>query len=286
MPRTLLLVLLSLSALAGKAQSWCPPGATWTYNAGMYLQGYHQLTYVGDTLIGGEQAQVIDQYSAVQFPLPDPPYWTEPQISYSPVAMITRTEDDVVSLWQDNQWDTLYWFGASIGDHWYAPHVTDTTCAPFVVQDTGTTVFDGVPLRWIELESWYRVYERIGSTWDIMLFCPNWLIDGPTGMRCYSDDQITFSAPGWNYGCNSMAGIGDAEAARELLIHPNPGSEHLTLSLPVGSHIITLFDAIGCIVLEERVSGERTTISTAHLPAGVYFVRIDKSLPTTRWVKQ
>jgi hypothetical protein len=42
------------------AQSWCPPGATWTYNAGMALAGFNRLSYTHDTIIGDFNAQVID----------------------------------------------------------------------------------------------------------------------------------------------------------------------------------------------------------------------------------
>lgn len=277
-----LLVLLPLPALA---QSWCAPGATWTYEAGMFLAGFHRMSYTHDTIIGLDTAQVIDRYSAIQYPLPPPDYgYTAPYISYTPVAAVTRTDSAVVYLFSGTDQDTLYWFGAIPGDHWYPAFVNDSTCQPLVVTDTSTTVIDGMPLRTLQV-SGYTIMERIGCTWDMFMYCPNWIIDGPMGMRCYQDAQINFQPV--SYACDQLAGIPDAQRT-PLIIYPNPGTDHFTLELPPGPHFITVFDAQGRVVLRQQGNETRPVIHAESLPSGPYRTTVELGQGERRnaaWVK-
>lgn len=287
--RALSILLLTLVSGTSSAQNWCAPGATWTYEAGMFLAGFIRMSYTHDTLIDGFNAQVIDQYRAVQYPQPppDPIFGGPPVITYTPVAVITRTENDVVLIRGGSTWDTLYWFGAAPGDRWSQAHVEDTSCAPFVVVDTGTTLFDGIPLRWIGIEDWYRVYERIGSTWDMFMYCPNWIIDGPLGMRCYRDDAIDVGFT--QTPCEALVGVEENFTDDRMLPFPNPGSEHFALTLGPGTHSIALYDATGRVVHEERTPGARLLIGTSALPAGPYriVVRSDgEAIRSAMWLKQ
>ncbi len=281
-----ILLLVATFTSAGQAQSWCAPGATWTYEAGMFLSGFHRMTYTHDTLIGSYDAQIIDRYSAIQYPQPPPgpTFGGPPQISYTPLAVITRSDSEVVFILSGTVWDTLYWFGADPGEQWFPAHINDTTCAPIVVADTGTTVVDGLPLRWIQTMDGTSIMERVGSTWDMFLYCPNWILDGPMGIRCYSDDELSYQlAPG---ACEMLVGMNEATITSSPVIYPNPGSDHFALSLPSGPHSVTLFDATGRMVHQQNTSDERATIQTAHLPSGIYLVKVDERLKPLRWVKE
>jgi hypothetical protein len=275
-------MLLMLGAHLANAQSWCPPGAQWTYEAGMFLAGFNRMSYTHDTLIAGFNAQVIDRYSAIQYPQPppDPLFSGPPYISYTPISVITRSEADVVYTLQGGVWDTLYWFGAVPGDRWFPSHINDTTCMPLIVTDTGTIVIDGVPLRRLEVAG-YTVIERIGCTWDMFLYCPNWIIDGPMGMRCYRDNEISSGSD-----CEALVGVDEKTEEERPICAPNPGTDHFTLSLPPGTHAITLVDATGRAVLHQNANGGRAIFDTAGLPSGIYFVRIDHGVQPVRWVKE
>lgn len=278
---SLLFVTLS-SSLALQAQSWCPPGATWTYNADMALSGFQRMTYTHDTIIAGHTAHVIDRYPAIQYPLPPPDFgYTEPYIDHTPVAAITQLEDDVVYIFSGTDRDTLYWFGALPGDHWYPAFVDDPTRQPLVVTDTSTTVVDGVPLRTLQV-SGYTVMERIGSTWDMLLTCPNWLVDGPTGLRCYSDAEIEFSLVAGE--CELLMGVPEAERSH-IALYPNPGSERFVIQLPPGMHRIQVRDALGRVVFHAGAAGSRIEIDTSTWPSGLYLVHVD-GRPAQRWVKE
>lgn len=270
---------LSFSAIA---QSWCPPGATWTYNAGMSLAGFQRMTYTHDTVIAGHTAHVMDRYAAIQYPLPPPDYgYTEPYIDHTPVAAITQLEDDVVYIFSGTDRDTLYWFGAMPGDHWYPAFVDDPTCQPLVVTDTSTTVVDGVPLRTLQV-SGYTVMERIGSTWDLLLTCPNWLVDGPAGLRCYSDAEIEFSLVAGE--CELLMGVPEAGRSH-IVLYPNPGTDQLILQLPPGTHRIQVRDALGRMVFHTGTARSSIDVNTGTWPQGLYMVQVDGQ-PAQWWVKE
>ncbi|MBK9538805.1 MAG: hypothetical protein IPO12_08710 [Flavobacteriales bacterium] len=88
--RASLFSLLLLPLLAC-GQSWCVPGATWRYNV-LFIYGYIEYSYAGDTLINGMEAQVLDVATAFQYPQPPPEPPSPPQYTYDPVAYITRNE--------------------------------------------------------------------------------------------------------------------------------------------------------------------------------------------------
>ncbi len=294
MQKVLLLLTIAIS-LNCSCQSWCPPGATWTYEAGMFLAGYNRMSYAGDTLIDGYSSQIIDRTSAIQYPQPPPGGWSQPYHEYTPVAVITRLEDDVVYIRGGNEWDTLYWFGALPGNSWSMAHVNDTSCARFIVTAIGTDTIDGIPLRWLDFESSPRLYERIGSVWDMFMYCPNWIIDGPMGIRCYSDDQInaTFSVSSDQYGCDWLMTVPQVDPT-QIALYPNPGNDHFILSgvegqLPAGHHSLFIFDQLGRSVIEMDRISDQDVIGTASLPPGIYTVLItDRNgrMFHQRWIKE
>lgn len=85
--------------------------------------------------------------------------------------------------------------------------------------------------------------------------------------------------------------LSTAETSKERPSHPfpNPGTAQFTFELPPGAHTITLFDATGRMVLQQRTTDARPMISTEALPAGVYriTVRDERGLIShAMWVKE
>lgn len=285
--RTTLLALVLLP-LIGTAQSWCPPGATWTYEAGLGLAGFQRMSYRADTVVDGQQAQVIDRYAAIQYPQPVQPTFGGPQvITYTPVAAITRFADEVVHLWSGSEWDTLYWFGAAVGQGWTMAHADESECAPNVVTAAGTDLIDGVPLRWLDFVNASRVYERIGSLWDFFMYCPNIIFDGPMGMRCYRDDELAMLST-W-VECEALVGAEEAPTAPEPLLFPNPGGDELTINLPAGAWRVQLLDAQGRELLARGSSTGLVKLDAATLAPGTYHVRIAGATGASMarlWIKE
>jgi hypothetical protein len=81
-------------------------------------------------------------------------------------------------------------------------------------------------------------------------------------------------------------GLDELDAAIEIHAFPNPGTDHFSLSLPPGTHTITLVDATGRTVLQQQVFGSPFVIGTAQVPSGVHIVRVDDGVQPMRWVKE
>lgn len=283
MNRLLVLTLALSLSFAAAAQNWCPPGATWThtYTDGWIFNGYARFEYAGDTLIDGESCQRIDQYSeAWNF------IFDTLMVSHEPAALITKVEGDLVSILTETGFDTLYWFGASPGDHWYVamPYAMESLMR-FDITDTGTVVIGGLPLRYVAAGADTMV-ERLGSLSNFMLPWNAALIDHGTGpLRCYSDATISFHAPWWPFGCASGMGIDNIADGPRIPLSPNPGRDQLVIQLPPGTQAIQVHDALGRMVFHTGAAGSRIEVDTGAWPQGLYMVQVD-GRPAQRWVKE
>ncbi len=281
--------LLFLSNL--NAQQWCAPGAEWLFNFGsMQASGVRRAWYSGDTIVGGQPSQRIDQTIVAYEPVPP----LGSPFTYQDQPFFTNAQGDLVQLWDQSSsaFDTLAWFGAAPGDHWHLPGLSGD--ARFDVLDTGTRVVDGILLRYLVVEEPVvmgiadTLFERIGFEYFYLLpiesivvdFTTNWLV-------CYRDAQIG-QFEGWfpsGEPCDFSVSVKEREDAR-LQPHPNPGTDHFTLSLASGPHVVTLRDAGGRVVLRQRSSGEQTWVDTGKLAPGTYVARVDEGSSRVLWVKQ
>ncbi len=287
---------LVLAPVFAFAQSWCPPGATWTYGFDAFgSYGFEQYTYVGDTVLGGLSGQRIDLFGGMSSYLND-----EQEFNMFPASLITALQDDVVMQWSDTYqgWDTVFWMGAEPGHVFHRPFANTNECDPldrFEVTDTTTMTVQGLPLRRWTVESYwegtfygaFHFTERIGWEWSMLPYPGCFAIDGPAGMRCYSDAEIAVTF--FEYGCTTLVGMDDLEREGTLAPYPNPGSDRLSFSLPPGVHTITLVDASGRTVLEMRTTSERPSLTTEGLTAGLYQVNVrgeDGTSVNSIWIKE
>ena len=286
---------LVLAPVFAFAQSWCPPGATWTYGFDAFgSYGFEQYTYEGDTLLGGLTGQRIDLRVGMSSYLND-----EQEVSMYPASLITGLQNDVVMQWSNTyqSWDTLFWLGADLGHVFHRPFANTDECDPldiFVVSDTATIVLDGLPLRRWTIDRYWdgiaygalQFTERIGWEWSMLPFPVCMAVDGPAGMRCYSDGEINASF--FLFGCTTRVGMDETPHQRTIHVFPNPGNQEVTIQLPVGTHHIELFDAVGRAVFQRTVTAQLSTMSTRDLAVGTYFIQVSDGEGTTRrasWVK-
>jgi hypothetical protein len=130
------------------------------------------------------------------------------------------------------------------------------------------------------------LHERIGFSLNYLNGWSWFITDQPWwGLRCYRDDGLSYSAPGVS-DCGYTLSIIDEAKTSDPLPAPNPGIGHFALSVPPGMHTVTLFDATGCLALQQRISGERGIVYTDHLPSGIYVVLVDEDARPVRWVKE
>lgn len=285
-----LIMLAGLPAV--KAQIWCPPGAEWIMKPDFNLpmSGNSRVYYAGDTVLGGIPGQRL---GAETFFV----NWGDTVIQNSEVAtgMVTSSTADVVSVWSIDSltWDTLFWFSALPGDRWQAPHLHIVPGNPtewIEVQDTATVVIDGMPLRQLNVvqvcegnwpPDWGgQITERLGywTPFNFPLSCGT--ASGFWELVCYNDSSISYTT---GSGCDFLLSVQEPPAA-PIVILPNPGTDHFTLELPPGAHMIEVFDALGQCMLSERSAG-KMTVNTGSLEKGIYLVRVDGTR-TARWLKQ
>jgi hypothetical protein len=219
-------------------------------------------------------------------------------------ACVTRAYQDVVEIWDDDiqDWDTLYWYGAVPGSTWKRPFDTGT-CGPderIVVLDTGHVIMSGVTLAYWDVEQQWeggitgptRIIERLGWLPELLTMPACYSGEELVGLRCYSDEEMAVNLV--DFPCRSLVGMDEVQGTHQIILSPNPGTTHITLSrvegsLPPGPHTITLFDATGRMVLEQRTTEERPMISTEHLPSGLYRIVVrdeQGAMMGTTWVKE
>ena len=260
-------------AFNAAAQSWCPPGAQWIYGLDVPgIQGYSNFHYDGDTLLHDTTGYRIGLQEVLVF-LPEP----TPVVSNYENVAITSYAHDVVTSWDQlsESWDTLFWFGAQVGDFWQPPHYQGECGDPerITVEAIGTDIVDGIPLRWIELaDGRGRITERAGWFWNLEITPSCLVVEGLAGLRCYSDNEIGYSPSSWTQDCFAI-GMNELGATQPLLFYPDPGADEFTIELPNGTYAITLFDGTGRLAMRSSATG-RTHIDTATLDAGVYRVLI------------
>ncbi len=281
--------LLLLATL--NAQQWCAPGAEWLFNFGsMQAGGVRRAWYSGDTIVGGQPCQRIDHTIVAYEPVPP----LGSPFTYQDQPFFTHAQGDLVELWDPSgsAFDTLAWFGAAPGDHWDLAGLSGV--ARFDVLDTGTRLVDGIPLRYLVVEEPIvmgvvdTLFERIGFEYFYLLPMESIVIDFTTNwLVCYRDSWIG-RFDGWfpsGEACDFSVSVKEREEAHPRP-YPNPGTDHFTLSLPTGPHVVTLLDATGRVVLRQRSTGERTSIDTAKLAPGTYVARVDEGSSRVTWVKQ
>ncbi len=285
------LVLLAFSAQAQSANPaiWCPFGSEWTYPYALFSeQGTIRVTYVNDTIIGGQSAQKLYRSCNTYFSYPG---GTLPGSGVRMPPVFTRVVADRVEVYANGQFYTLYNFAAQPGDSWLTPVVyPQGNCAPvtMVVDSVGRQTLNGRSLRWFRatpapnpngqpVAAWPgRVYELLGSIKSYMQ---------PSGSGCggtdpgYMGPLETFGAPGpppiryqFNYGV--LLGTTATAAPTGLGAFPNPSAGQTSLSLQLPANLpggvrLRLFDLAGRQVREQAVPAGRQ-LDVRGLPTGIY----------------
>ena len=294
-------VILIAASLNSDAQVWCPDGATWedNYSAGASI-GCETRNYVGDTLIGAFTAQHI-RIVTIQYD-----YISE-EIDTLYGSAFTRTQDSVVYVWTNDGsptmlWDTLYWFSAQVGDHWFPPRVLDEcgeTGNLIEVLDIQEQLFGTVLLRVFSLGQYredgtlgnpFEMTERIGT--PVMLLptqCPIGELIYST--RAYSDNAgATFDA-GVPSVCDSFTGIAEPSKALQLSVFPNPGSDQLQITIlnEVSTGTLLVHDIHGSLVAQQAIQRFPVALNTSSWNSGQYILSVvgGKGLYfSTKWSKQ
>lgn len=269
------------------AQVWCPSGATWTYtySNGWTHDGYARFTYTGDVVLNDTLAQRIAIHEeGIDWPNNTTFSWED--------SAFTTVHGDLVSIWNGARFDTLYFFGAVPGDHWQRTVLDGMESMQLeVVQDTGSTLIDGILLRYLVMEDGDTLMERLGSLTGFMLPWTALMMDASGGsLRCYADGDIDFQASWWAYGCSSWAGLEELDHTVTFSLSPNPGNGTVQFVWPASREFgLEIRDALGRIVHREHIFKESDSVDLSHVKAGVYNLLVtapDGTRASAKWIKQ
>ncbi len=295
--KQLLFTLVAIGFLLSASvhgQNWCPSGATWIYSGGDPMIGPAQLrfTYAGDTLVDGYAGQRIEQLTQQWLP-----WWAgDSLLIASGPDVVTRTEPGVVLWWlsQTQEWDTLYWFGAQLGDMWspgweqlYGSN-NCTADAYLQVVDTGTMIVDGVPLRTLDLDRHrnatevdlsFTIMERAGNTLQYFFPDPPYICfinEALQTFGCYSDDEIHY--PPSTSPCELTLGVTDAGnlGKDNWSISPVPFRDRFAVqtTYPQQASTVSLLDMTGRELLSAPFRGTMLELDASGLPSGIYLLRL------------
>jgi len=298
---SLVLIVGMVWSGAMEAQQWCPPGAEWRYP---YItlepeygpNGTLQYRYMGDSLFQGEACQYFESWVYLYDTAGTPQ-------QLGPWHHFTSTAPGLIRFWNTfpspPHFDTLAYFDAAPGTNWTFHGFGEDKV--ITVQDTGTRVVEGIPLRYVVITSsqpWIgiepdTIYERIGAlSHDNFRPLINYFMESPvSGLGCYRDDEIEYVYR-HEVSCNSSLSVEKHafDAAPMLHVHPNPGNDQLQLVLMAGMSQakLTVRDASGRTMGEWPIAGISMELNTAVWPPGLYLLELmDRRgrRGVTRWTK-
>lgn len=268
-------------------QAFIHHGSEWYYNYNnFWIEGYVKLVYVGDTIISGQITHVLKKdlfyYDFI----------SEEHEKIDLGAEYVYSNEDSVFIYRYDQFYLLFDFSALPGDTWTVPETFETDCdttGVVMVVSAGDTLINGTTYRYIDLQGdtsseWIitgRVVERIGTIESYLLPNPELCVvdlyeGGP--LRCYSDDEIGLISTGISAECDYLASIEIWDKELHVKLYPNPATTELWLQLPVNLPLpqaqIELYGHTGRLLYNSQPTGHFHEIDVAHLPAGLYLVRM------------
>lgn len=294
-----LIMALGLSQHA-TAQQWCPPGAEWRYPYITLLhpeQGILRYTYEGDSLYQGLVCQHFE--SRVYFP---------DQTQWGTWHSFTTTAPGVILFWNTliSQFDTLVNFDAVPGTGWSFRGFQNQDYF-ITVQDTGTSIMNGIQLRYLVITSdpdWFglptdTIFERVGAL-GLHNFSPieSYFMESPTlnGLGCYRDDELQYPEPFSTWletSCDIALALTSQPFMDQaaLTVFPNPGEDWLWIA-PLsggGGYRLVVYDNAGRQIGEWPMDGMGMELKTAAWAPGVYLLELNDARGlkrTVSWLKQ
>jgi len=247
----------------------------------------------GDSVVAGNIWTKVTREGSILYSWqgsPNPPPDCQGMLNYGPnwyAHLLIREEGRQMRIWDGGSDQLLYDFDLHVGD---TLPISWNNWNPGITVIAVDSVLIGTEMRArYELGNSGAQYivEGVGSSNGLFEPISNFLECGYS-LECFGLGDQGYYSPLGAGPCDLALGIGLARHSRtaSISVDPNPGTDHFTISLPKGLHTATLFDAMGRMVHQQRISDERAMIQTAHLPSGVYLVKLDEGLKPLRWVKE
>ncbi len=284
---------------AAWGQSWFPIGAKWIYhysNGGVH--GFVEHEVAGDTTVDGQACRAIDVVLNYVYGTNVSPVQLDPIVVRESGGLVLVHVPEI-------GFDTLYNMNAAVGERWMlsrAPEPCDTNSYMEVV-DEGQWIVDGVPLKWLVVDTYApsvydyalrdTILERVGTLFNYLL-PQSWCMGATDGnlsdaLRCYQDAQVEYRAA-WASICEFPVGTNEyAKLQQRLLLYPNPGVNEFWVETAFPSPVeLFITDIAGRTVHVSTMQGSMGPLDVSGLSPGIYTVLAmarDGSRSTAKWTK-
>ena len=299
MKKILFLTLLVSCIQSSKAQSWCPPGATWYYSVWSGLLGYDAVVeykYTADTTLLNKSCKIIKGTFSGQ-DMQD--YNT---LSYTTVpnyqTYYTYENNQVVYLFTGGQFDTVVNYNAAVGDKW----LVNTDCGwqrSNTVTAVSSITVNNVSLRSITANFTYtymnggnpatysnhvtyieKIQGAEAGSWKGLFpgFCneidPSEMETPWTYFCGYTDNNFPLHMSGGD-GCRLITGIQEnSKKNNNFKFYPNPNNGNFTIEVTEASSI-KIYNSLGDVLQENSFNSDGSYgMKLSTLANGIYYIQI------------
>jgi hypothetical protein len=274
----ILLILYLTLSFSMMAQTWAPIGATWHYTKSFeyppYLYSYLKIVSEKDTVINSINCRKMLRY------LPGPT--GTPNTYVYNLYMYEQGRKIYYYVSSLNRFCLLYDFNANAGDWWILDEYPASWGDTVKVISTSTININGNTRKTMVLDNTCFQYVFSGLTiegignWSYMFPTFDMNTYGP--LRCYQDNIIGLYTTGVTPSCETTnVGI-TGYNEKDFSMAPNPASNflHITVFQSMKDAVLNIIDTKGVQYLSIPLSGNSQTIDLSSLPAGLYFIRLQK----------
>jgi hypothetical protein len=165
----------------------------------------------------------------------------------------------------------IFDFNLQIGDQ--IPTIT-TICFRIFTVTQIDSVLIGSTYRKRWSEGTFSIIEGIGANWEFLKpMCE--IVDGASGMlTCFTQEGITLY-PDSVTDCSLITNINSlANKQSSVTVFPNPFHSSMTVTLAVEKANMMIYNSLGELMQQLRISDFKTIIHRNSLTNGIYFYRI------------
>lgn len=104
-------------------------------------------------------------------------------------------------------------------------------------------------------------------------------------LRCYSDNELTYTNPDWQKECYYTSGISNLKTKNDILIYPNPTDDFITITLENNAEF-EIISSIGKVIDVVKVDSIQK-VDVSSYPDGIYFLKYNNSndVQTFKFIK-
>ncbi|MBI3238169.1 MAG: T9SS type A sorting domain-containing protein [Flavobacteriia bacterium] len=289
--KTIVTTTFILFTFALFSQVWVNSNPVWHYNYWTISEGgFIKIEQTGDTLIEGFSCQKLNGIKHAFFV-------TGPDGNIGHTASVfgnwyTRASNDTVYYWDENHFNVLYDFSASVGDSWLIEDGTEwfqcNDSSYTKVESVGTVNLNGeqaIQLNLIDsVGGSFGLSGAVNSHFGAMggfLF--------PTGRSCdstiivewyqfdfcsFQDDSLSYNPSGED--CEYMLthlGLAESNTFR-YLVAPNPANDILHVLLPKGKAHYRIITLTGKEMETGTLTEQTFDLNISHLSEGMYMLQL------------